>query len=97
MDYFDRIAGEWYEQAPEVADRVMAHLVNRTDVWGRYTRRKSEQASRAVTVPVRDERGKVILDSDSLCKQGRRRVPFLLPPSAAGGIRPAAGCHPLCP
>ena len=62
MDYLERIAGEWYERAPELAEWVLEHLVNRTDVWGRYTRRKSDEASRALTVPFRDERGKVFLD-----------------------------------
>ena len=75
MDYFERIAGEWYERAPELAEWVMAHLVNRTDVWGRYTRRKSDETSRAVTVPFRDERGKSFLDVDSLRKHFRTRQP----------------------
>src|SRR5687767_7263372 len=75
MDYFERIAAEWYERAPELADWAMAHLVNRTDVWGRYTRRKSDEMSKAVTVPFRDERGKVFLDSDSLRKHFRTRQP----------------------
>lgn len=75
MDYFERIAGEWYERAPELAEWVMAHLVNRTDVWGGYTRRKLDKASRAVTVPFRDERGKVYLDADSLRKHFRTRQP----------------------
>lgn len=26
MDYFDRIAGEWYERASDLADWVMSHL-----------------------------------------------------------------------
>ncbi|MCI0359673.1 MAG: hypothetical protein L0211_14445 [Planctomycetaceae bacterium] len=75
MDYFDQIGREWYERAGELARWVMAHLVNRTDVWGRYTRRKSDAASRAVTVPFRDERGKVFLDVDSLTKHFRTRQP----------------------
>jgi hypothetical protein len=75
MDYFEQIAGQWYERAPELADWVMARLVNRTDVWGRYARRKSDDASRAVTVPFRDERGKVFLDADSLRKHFRARQP----------------------
>ena len=75
MDYFERIAGEWYERAGELAEWVMVYLVNRTDVWGRYTRRKSDEHSRAVTVPFRDERGKVYLDVDSLRKHFRTRQP----------------------
>src|SRR5687768_68752 len=75
MDYFERIAGEWYERAPELAAWVMAHLVNRTDGWGSYTRRKSDEQSRAVTVPFRDERGKSFLDVDSLRKHFRTRQP----------------------
>jgi hypothetical protein len=75
MDYFDRIAGEWFERAPELARWVMTHLVNRTDVWGRYVRRKGDEATHAVTVPFRNERGKVFLDEDSLCKHFRTRQP----------------------
>jgi hypothetical protein len=35
-NYLERIAGEWQERSSELADWVMTHLVNRTDVWGRY-------------------------------------------------------------
>jgi hypothetical protein len=73
MDYLQRISDEWYERAAELTDWVMLQLVNRTDVWGRYTRRKGESSSRAVTVPFRDERGKVFLDADSLRKHFRTR------------------------
>jgi hypothetical protein len=46
MDYFDRIASEWSERAPEIADRVMANLVNRTDVWaGTLTGRQTSPAA----------------------------------------------------
>jgi hypothetical protein len=75
MDYFERIGGEWHERAAELAKWVMANLVNRTDVWGRYARRKGDDETKAVTVPFRDERGKVFLDADSLCKHFRRRQP----------------------
>src|SRR6187431_2651874 len=74
-DYFHRIADEWHERASELAQWAMSWLVNRTDVWGRYTRRKGDEASRAVTVPFRDERGKVFLDTDSLRKHFRTRQP----------------------
>ena len=75
MEYFERIAGEWFERAPELAQWAMSCLVNRTDVWGRYVRRKGDYETRAVTVPFRDERGKVFLDADSLCKHFRKRQP----------------------
>src|SRR5262245_39589631 len=75
MDYFERIADEWHERAPELAQWVMANLVNRTDVWGRYVRRKGDDETHAVTAPFRDERGKVFLDTDSLCKHFRKRQP----------------------
>lgn len=75
MDYFERISGEWFERAAELADWVMTHLVNRTDVWGRYTRRKSDDTTQVVTVPFREERGKVFLDVDSLRKHFRTRQP----------------------
>ncbi len=40
MDYFERIAEEWRERAPELAAWSMRCLVNRTDVWGRYLDKK---------------------------------------------------------
>jgi hypothetical protein len=53
----------------------MTHLVNRTDVWGRYVRNKSEATTRAVTAPFAAERGKVGLDHDSLRKHFRQAEP----------------------
>ena len=44
MEFLQRIAGEWSERASELADWTMKHLVNRTDVWGRYVRRKGDDA-----------------------------------------------------
>jgi hypothetical protein len=75
MDYLERIAGEWCERATELAAWVMTHLVNRTDVWGRYVRRKGDETTHVVTVPLRDQRGKVFLDLDSLHKHFRTRAP----------------------
>lgn len=75
MDFLERIAHEWHERAPELAEWVMTHLVNRTDVWGRYVRRKGDEETRVVTAPFRDERGKVFLDLDSLRKHFRTREP----------------------
>ncbi len=75
MEYLDRIAAEWSDRSTELAAWAMAHLVNRTDVWGRYTRRKDEETAHAVTVPLRDQRGKVFLDLDSLRKHFRTREP----------------------
>ena len=59
----------------ELADWVMTHLVNRTDVWGRYVRRKGDDTTQVITAPFRDERGKVFLDHDSLRKHFRTRQP----------------------
>jgi hypothetical protein len=75
MDYLDRIAGEWAERAQELAEWTMRHLVNRTDVWGRYVRRKGADNVQVVTVPFRDERGKAFLDLDSLRKHFKSRQP----------------------
>src|SRR5579863_9774857 len=75
MDYFERIAGEWRDRATELAAWVMTHLVNRTDVWGRYVRRKGDDETRVITAPFRDERGKVFLDVDSLRKHFRTQKP----------------------
>jgi hypothetical protein len=52
----------------------MAHLVNRTDV-GPVHPPEVDETSRAVTVPFRDERGKVFLDTDSIRKHFRTRQP----------------------
>jgi hypothetical protein len=75
MEYFERIADEWSERANELAQWVMRWMVNRTDVWGRYVRKKSEESTIVITAPFRDERGKVFLDEDSLRKHFRHRKP----------------------
>ncbi len=75
MDYLDRIGREWGDRASELAAWAMTHLVNRTDVWGRYVRRKGVETTQVVTAPFRDERGKVFLDHDSLRKHFRRSEP----------------------
>lgn len=75
MDFLDRISGEWCDCSTELAEWTMTHLVNRTDVWGRYHRRKGQETASAVTVPFRAERGKTFLDLDSLRKHFRRRQP----------------------
>jgi hypothetical protein len=73
-DYFERIAREWHDRAPALADWVLAHMVNRTDVWGRYVKRRTEgddTGTGVITAPFRDERGKVFLDAESLRKHFR--------------------------
>jgi hypothetical protein len=75
MEHLERIAGEWRERASELADWAMRCLVNRTDVWGRYVRRRGEETSQVITAPFRDERGKVFLDHDSLRKHFRTHQP----------------------
>lgn len=77
MDHLERIADEWSERSGELADWTMTHLVNRTDVWGRYVRRRKDdvELTQVVTAPFRDERGKVFLDHDSLRKHYRTRQP----------------------
>jgi hypothetical protein len=79
MDYLERIADEWRDRAAELADWTQRHLVNRTDVWGRYVRKKkndSEEEFRnsAITAPFRDERGKVFLAESSLEKHFRTKA-----------------------
>ena len=59
MDHLEQVAGQWGEHASELAVWVMNHLVNRTDVWGRYVRRKGDDVTRAVTAPFHDARGKI--------------------------------------
>jgi hypothetical protein len=75
MDYLERITGEWRDRAVELSAWVMTHMVNRTDVWGRYVHRKGDESTRAITAPFRDERGKVFLDLDSLRKHFRAGQP----------------------
>jgi hypothetical protein len=74
-DYFERIAQEWRQRAPDFAVWVDRHLVNRTDVWGRFLKEKYRQEShsgtpknKAITAPFRQERGKVFLGISSLEK-----------------------------
>jgi len=75
MEFLKRIAGEWADRAPALAEWTMNHLVNRTDVWGRYVRRKGDDALQVVTAPFRDARGKTFLDLDSLRKHFKTRQP----------------------
>jgi integrase len=46
MNHLDQIAGEWRERAAQLAKWTMSHLVNRTDVWGRYHRLKETKSAR---------------------------------------------------
>lgn len=74
-DYAERIAKEWHQRADDLASWVMARMVNRTDVWGRYVRKRSDSGEVGViTAPFRDERGKVFLDADSLRKHFKVRT-----------------------
>ncbi|MGI9517947.1 MAG: TOTE conflict system archaeo-eukaryotic primase domain-containing protein [Pirellulaceae bacterium] len=71
--FHERIAGEWRERAPELADWTMRRLVNRTDVWGRYLKKRHRtntagEKNNAITAPFRNERGKVFLGCSSLEK-----------------------------
>lgn len=73
--YGERIAKEWHQRAGELASWVLARMVNRTDVWGRYVRKRSDTGEMGVvTAPFRDERGKVFLDEDSLRKHFKVRT-----------------------
>lgn len=75
MDHLEQIADEWSARSVELAEWVMTHLVNRTDVWGRYVRRKGDDTTQVITAPFREERGKVFLDHESLRKHFRTRQP----------------------
>lgn len=86
MDFLERIAGEWRQSADELAEWTMLRLVNRTDVWGRYHRRKGQDKTSVVTVPFKQERGKTFLDVDSLRKHFRRSEP-----SGQLGLHSASG------
>ena len=77
-EYFDRIAAEWRERSGELATWVMQHMVNRTDVWGRYLARPYRSGAagslnKAITAPFREERGKVFLGASSLEKHFKAR------------------------
>lgn len=76
MGYFERLASEWRERAPELAQWTMQNLVNRTDVWGRYVAKKYREttANHAITAPFRDERGKVFLNKSSLEKHYKTQL-----------------------
>ncbi len=75
--YLDQMRSEWRDRAPELAAWILKHLVNRTDVWGRYLPKRSRKTNaekeggfhgNAITAPFRDERGKVFLGVSSLEK-----------------------------
>ena len=67
-DSLEYIAAEWRERAKELAAWVMQHMVNRTDVWGRYVKKRGSEGHHALTVPFKEERGKRFLDESSLQK-----------------------------
>lgn len=74
-DFFEQIADEWRERAAELANWAMKHLVNRTDVWGRYLKQQyrgttntGSAKNKAITAPFRQERGKIFLQVTSLEK-----------------------------
>ena len=76
--YLERIADEWRERAPELADWTMRRLVNRTDVWGRYLKKqhrtsRAGEKNNAITAPFAAERGKVFLKTPSLVKHYKAR------------------------
>jgi hypothetical protein len=77
---FGQLSQDWRGQATQLASWAMQHLVNRTDVWGRYLPLKSRKsdsggANHAITAPFRDERGKVFIDTSSLEKYFRTSAP----------------------
>ena len=76
--YFEQIADQWRERSDELAKWTFAHMVNRTDVWGRYLSKKNRAKrgggfNNAITAPFRDERGKVFLQESSLQKHFKAR------------------------
>jgi hypothetical protein len=78
--YFEQIAKQWRERAQELGEWAMARLVNRTDVWGRYVKRRLPDGTRdeyghALTAPFRNERGKVFLEVSSLVKHFKSQKP----------------------
>lgn len=78
MDYFSHIGDQWRARATELAEWTYQHLVNRTDVWGRYLPKRNREwkegvVNHAITAPFRDERGKVLLGVSSLEKHFRTR------------------------
>ena len=76
--FHERIAAEWWERAAELADWTMNRLVNRTDVWGRYLKKRNRtnragEKNNAITAPFAAERGKVFLKISSLEKHFKAR------------------------
>ena len=74
----ERIADEWRERATELAEWTLLRLVNRTDVWGRYLKKrhrtnKAGEKNNAITAPFSSERGKVFLGLSSLEKHFKTR------------------------
>ena len=74
-EFLQRIADEWRDRSPELAQWTMERLVNRTDVWGRYLAKKYRDQSstgnprnQAITAPFNRERGKIFLQVSSLEK-----------------------------
>jgi hypothetical protein len=79
VTHTEQIAEEWRQAAKRLAQWTMTHLVNRTDVWGRYLALKyredpaTGQRNHAVTVPISSQRGKIFLAESSLEKHYKAR------------------------
>lgn len=61
-------AAIWRAAADELSQFVMAHLVNRSDVWGVYIppRSRNTPSDKARTAPARDDRGFRLLTTDEI-------------------------------
>lgn len=74
------LANAWRERAQELGHWAMKHLVNRTDVWGRYLQLDQRKVGpdgvlhNAITAPFKQERGKVFLQEASLVKHFQAKV-----------------------
>ncbi len=68
------IGEEWAERAGELAQWAMANLVNRKDVWGQYSvltpseRRRQGRSYKAMTLPMKDKRGRDMVTIDKLTR-----------------------------
>ncbi len=68
------IGEEWALRAGELADWAMERLVNRKDVWGQYSvltpseRRREGRSYKAMTLPIKEQRGADMVTIDKLTR-----------------------------
>lgn len=68
-------ANAWASAADALAAWTFEHLVNRTDVYGKYLRLSARSDGSSITMPVRKDRGKAFLTQHVIARHYRLQKP----------------------